>query len=122
MWDERMPEKKGVLRGETSFVNLLPDEFEEVTLRDDVQLVDVRTETEFNEAHIPGAIVLDVLLPHFAVRAQECLDAQKGLAVYCKGGVRSRHAANQLLLMGFKVYNLDGGIEQWVAAGKPLAK
>ena len=38
----------------------------------------------------------------------------KPVAVYCKGGVRSRIAAKQLLAKGFMVYNLQDGYDGWL--------
>ena len=49
------------------------------------------------------------------------LDKKSPVYVYCLAGVRSDKAADALIKKGFtKVVQLDGGIEAWKAASKPL--
>ena len=78
----------------------------------DVIILDVRTEAEYAEAHIPGA----VLLPDSEVgeRAAELLpDKDSVILVYCRSGGRSAGAARKLVGMGYtKVYDF-GGIIDW---------
>lgn len=83
----------------------------------DVVLLDVRTTEEFNEGHLPNALNIDVKQSGFAEKAKAALPADKTVAVYCRSGVRSVIAANQLLNEGFKVVNLKGGIKAWMEAG-----
>ena len=75
-------------------------------------LLDVRTEQEFNEKHIEGAI----LIPHdeVSVRAGEKLPEKDSLIlIYCRSGRRSALAANELIGMGYtNVYDF-GGIIDW---------
>ena len=75
-------------------------------------LLDVRTEEEFSEKHIPGAI----LIPDFeiATRAEaELSDKDALILVYCRSGRRSVDAAKVLVEMGFtNVYDF-GGILDW---------
>jgi rhodanese-related sulfurtransferase len=78
----------------------------------DAILLDVRTEEEFTERHIPGA----VLLPDYEVaeKAAEVLPDKNALIlVYCRTGRRSANAANELIEMGYtNVYDF-GGINDW---------
>lgn len=84
------------------------------TIRDgNVILVDVRTPAEWSEGHIPGAINIDIFSADFSRKAKELLPQEKEVAVYCKGGGRSKKAARRLIKMGYTVYNLKGGITQW---------
>jgi rhodanese-related sulfurtransferase len=80
--------------------------------RDDVVLLDVRTQEEFGEAHIGGA----VLLPYDAIAADSGgLPADKAatVIVYCRSGRRSAIAAETLANLGYtSVYDL-GGIQSW---------
>ncbi|MDD6210339.1 MAG: rhodanese-like domain-containing protein [Bacteroidales bacterium] len=78
-----------------------------------IQLVDVRTPQEYKKKHIRKAVNIDVKADGFAERADSLLDKSRPVAVYCKGGVRSRKAAAQLLEKGFKVYNLEKGYDNW---------
>ena len=87
----------------------------------DVVLLDVRTVEEFNEGHLQNALNIDVKQGDFAEKAKSALPADKTIAVYCRSGVRSVIAANQLAAEGYKVVNLKGGIKAWNEAGMPVA-
>ena len=50
------------------------------------------------------------------------LTKEAPVAVYCKSGRRSRKAANILTELGFNVYNLDKGIEDWKKNKKNIEK
>lgn len=79
--------------------------------KEDVTLLDVRQPGEYEQGHLPGAVLLP--LGELAQRASE-LDADDHIIVYCRSGVRSRSAAQLLKANGFdKVYNLSGGILSW---------
>lgn len=77
-------------------------------------IVDVRTQEEFNQGHLPGAILVtvdEITTPKGQALLPKNLDMP--LIVYCRSGNRSAQAAKQLADMGFKeVYNL-GGITGW---------
>ena len=47
---------------------------------------------------------------------------KKEVAVYCRSGRRSRTAADILVKKGFKVYNLDKGILNWMEEGREIEK
>ena len=79
-----------------------------------MQLVDVRTPEEFQAGHIPGALLIDVKSADFDRLAEEKLKKDIPVAVYCRSGMRSLKAANQLKEKGFKtIYNLKGGFMEW---------
>ena len=101
-----------------NFKNLSADEFERKLQDEDVQLVDVRTVAEYSKGHIPGSLNINVLDDRFTAYAEEVLDTDRPVAVYCKSGSRSRKAARLLTMKGFKVYNLDKGFENWKEIGK----
>ncbi len=75
-------------------------------------ILDVRTEEEYQEKHIPGA----KLIPHdqLAQRAAEELPNQRAvILVYCRTGRRSEAAAKTLVELGYNhVYDF-GGITDW---------
>jgi thioredoxin 1 len=83
-------------------------------------LVDVRTPEEFGMNHIDGAENIDVNAASFATSAAK-LDQTKPVMVYCKSGGRSATATALLKEMGYTVYELEGGILKWQAAGLPLS-
>jgi rhodanese-related sulfurtransferase len=49
------------------------------------------------------------------------LDKSKSYAIYCRSGKRSVDACEVMTEIGFKsIYNLNGGIIEWVEAGKAI--
>ena len=76
-------------------------------------LLDVRSEAEYKEKHIPKATLLP--LPELESKAATVLpDKDAVILVYCRSGVRSRNASNQLVSMEYtKVYDIEGGINGW---------
>lgn len=88
--------------------------------KSDKIILDVRTADEFNEGHIPGAVMIDYYRNDFREQVNK-LDKTKPVFVYCASGVRSSSAAKILAQSGFtQVYNLKGGINAWYRSGKPV--
>ncbi|MDI5898276.1 thioredoxin domain-containing protein [Flavobacterium yafengii] len=88
------------------------------------QILDVRTPEEFTSDHIDNAKNINWLGTTF-VSDVEKLDKSQPVFVYCKSGGRSQKAAEKLNELGFKtIYQLDGGMLKWDAAGfnKPTDK
>lgn len=82
-------------------------------------LIDVREESEWNEVHIPGALLIP--LSQFVTRQEE-IPAGRALIMQCRSGGRSGQAALALRTAGrANVANLAGGITDWEAAGLPVA-
>ena len=75
-------------------------------------ILDVRTQEEFDEKHIPGA----VLIPDYEItnKAEEILNDKKQLIlVYCRSGRRSKLAAEALVELGYTNIKEFGGIIDW---------
>ena len=104
------------------YKNLSSAQFEELIKDTNIQLVDVRTLAEHMEGHIPGSLNINVKDEQFSSCADDLLDKDKEVAVYCRSGRRSRTAADILVKKGFKVYNLDKGILNWIEEGRDIAK
>ncbi len=85
-----------------------------------VQVVDVRTDSEWSEGHIAGAQhVMLGALPEPERLAT--VDRGRPVAVICGGGYRSAIAASLLQRRGFeRVVNILGGMTAWQAAGLPI--
>jgi rhodanese-related sulfurtransferase len=86
----------------------------ELASPNDICVVDVRRQGEWDQGHVEGAILhpLDRL-----PREIESLDRNRPLAVHCKGGYRSMIACSLLEGAGFqRVRNLLGGYDAWAAA------
>ena len=82
-------------------------------------LIDVRTPKEFENYHIPGAKNIDYKNSNFKDEFSK-LDKKVPVLIYCRSGGRSGSATKVLTKMGFTVYNLDKGINEWKASGMPL--
>ena len=79
---------------------------------DDYVILDARTQTEYDEGHIPGAI----LIPHDTVAtAAEDAPPDKGqlILVYCRSGNRSKQASQTLVDLGYTNVVEFGGINSW---------
>ena len=78
----------------------------------DYIILDVRTEEEFNETHIEGA----VLIPDYEIgtKADSILtDKEQLILVYCRSGRRSKIAAEKLVKLGYTNVKEFGGIIDW---------
>ena len=87
-----------------------------------VQLVDVRTSVEYAEGHLSESLNIDVMSPGFSAKAQELLEVNRPVAVYCRSGARSKQAAMLLTRQNFQVVELDAGYLGWVASGRKVAQ
>ena len=79
---------------------------------DEFVLLDARSEEEFSEEHIPGAIVI----PHDEIseRAESKISEKEvPVFVYCRSGRRSKIAAEALSELGYKKIYEFGGINSW---------
>jgi len=80
-------------------------------------LLDVRSEEEFNAAHLPGALNvergrLEWIIPNIIKKTDRII------YVYCQDGRRSAFATERLLEMGYiNTSHIKDGFEGWVKAG-----
>ena len=75
-------------------------------------ILDTREQDEFDEGHIPGAI----LIPYTEIenKAEEMMpDKDKLILVYCRSGRRSKIAAESLSKLGYTNVKEFGGIIDW---------
>ena len=83
-------------------------------------VIDVRTQEEFDAGFIVGARLIDISSPGFTDAIAE-LDRDETYFVYCRSGNRSAAATGAMIDLGFtSVYELDGGIVAWAAAGNDI--
>ena len=85
---------------------------------DQLQLVDVRYDKEWQEGHIEGAVHIPE--DDLGDRLDE-LDRSRPVITVCRAGTRSDDAAEWLRGQGFVAENLDGGMLAWKWAGLPIA-
>ncbi len=75
---------------------------EELMKENEYIIVDVRSEAEYNQAHLVDAINI----PYDELEVNNNLDKDKLILVYCMSGTRSKIAYNTLTELGYDVYDL----------------
>lgn len=92
-----------------------PKDLAELIQKGEIQLVDVRTQGEYNNGAIEGAVLIDFYRNDFLQKVVENFDKKKPIYLYCELGSRSNKAAQLLIQNGFhNVYDLDGGYYKWL--------
>lgn len=76
--------------------------------------VDVRELVEYEEAHVPGAILIP--LGEFGTRLDELPDGP--LLIICRSGARSMKACEIAVAAGREAVNVGGGTLAWIASGR----
>ena len=85
-------------------------------------LLDVRTSKEYAEGHLAGAQQLDYLNPEAFDAGISKFDKSRTYYIYCRSGKRSHGACQKMKKQGFKVYDMEGGILNWIKLGMPIER
>jgi len=86
-----------------------------------VQVLDVRTATEFKTGHLKNALQADWNNKQQFAERVHFVDKDKPVFIYCLAGVRSAAAASWMREQGYtNVVELSGGINAWKKADLPL--
>lgn len=94
--------------------------YDALSANEEAQLVDVREPAEWAETGVPQGAVL-IPLGDLGSRAAAELATDRPVYVICRSGNRSQTGSDLLVGLGFaEVYNVDGGITAWQAAGLPV--
>lgn len=94
---------------------------ERLAADDNALILDVRTEDEWNEGYIPGAVNIDIYKGQGFIYEVDQLDKSRNIYVYCKAGARSQQACAVMAQLGFAAtFNLLGGFSQWQGEVKNL--
>ena len=106
--------------GNEQVPQVFADELKTRLPSNDLVVVDVRNDNEWQEGHIAEAI--HIPLGQLAQRVNE-LAASDNIVVHCQGGSRSAIAASLLQKLGRKnVANLTGGYRRWLEVQSPKLK
>lgn len=100
---------------------LNPTEFEtKIAKASNAVVLDVCTPNEFKQQHLENAVNVNYHADGFSAQLEQ-MDKNKPYFVYCWAGSRSAKAAKVMRGMGFaKVYELEGGISNWMRKDKPV--
>ena len=95
------------------YVNITAEKAKEIMDSEEGYIIlDVRTQEEYDEGHIPGAIVISH--EEIAEKAEGVLtDKNQLILVYCRSGRRSKIAAEALVELGYTNIKEFGGIIDW---------
>ena len=95
------------------YVNITAEEAKQIMDSEEGYIIlDVRTQEEYDQGHIPGAIVISH--EEIAEKAEEVLTEKDQLIlVYCRSGRRSKIAAEALVELGYTNIKEFGGIIDW---------
>lgn len=105
-----------------TYKNVNVEEFDKLRQEKNTVVLDVRTAEEVAKAKIPGSVVIDFNAEDFDKQVAK-LDKSKTYLVHCAAGGRSARACKKMEKLDFvKLYNLEGGMTAWQAAGKPVEK
>ena len=98
---------------EAVYMNITAQEAKELMdTQEGYIILDTRTQEEYDQGHIPGAI----LIPYDEVleKAEGILtDKDQLILVYCRSGRRSKIAADDLVKLGYTNIREFGGIIDW---------
>ncbi len=96
-----------------SYHQITQEEAKEMMAKNDGHIiVDVRRQDEYDEGHIPGA----VLIPNESItdkQPEQLPDLNQVILIYCRSGRRSKEASQKLADMGYTNIYEFGGITTW---------
>ncbi len=98
---------------DTGYTQITAEEAKQIMdTEDNYVILDVRTQEEYDEEHIPGAI----LIPDYEIKERaeaELEDKEQIILVYCRSGNRSKTASAALAEIGYTNIKEFGGIIDW---------
>jgi rhodanese-related sulfurtransferase len=97
-------------------IEMDPREVNRRMTEDDMLLIDVREDYEWEAGHVPGS--RHVQLMQIAEEAA-ALPEKEAIAFICLSGVRSGMVATSFRRAGFEAYNVSGGFAAWFETGLP---
>jgi rhodanese-related sulfurtransferase len=77
-----------------------------------INIIDVRSEQNYNNNHIPGAI--NIPYEKLIVNPGQYLNINAKYFIYCQKGFTSVKVCKILARLGYKVVNIIGGYEEWI--------
>ena len=105
--------KENIIETKNSYEQITANQAKELMEKETGYIIiDARTQEEFDEGHIEGAI----LIPEYEIsqRAEKELpDKDRLILVYCRSGRRSKIASQALVDLGYTNVKEFGGIIDW---------
>ena len=98
---------------ESDYQQISQEEAQEMMDTQDVIILDVREQDEYDSGHIPGAVLLPVGTIDEETAAEVIPEKDSTVLVYCRSGNRSKTASSALAELGYTNIYEFGGINTW---------
>lgn len=98
---------------EDDYQQISQEEAKEMMDTQDVIILDVREQDEYDSGHIPGAVLLPVGTIDEETAAEVIPEKDSTVLVYCRSGNRSKTASSALAELGYSNIYEFGGINTW---------
>lgn len=104
---------------DNSYQQITQEEAKEMMDTQEVIILDVREQNEYDSGHIPGAVLLPVGTIDEDTAAAVIPEKDSTVLVYCRSGNRSKTASSALAELGYTNIYEFGGINTWPYATSP---
>ena len=98
---------------ENDYQQISQEEAKEMMDTQEVIILDVREQDEYDSGHIPGAVLLPVGTIDEETAAEVIPEKDSTVLVYCRSGNRSKTASSALAELGYTNIYEFGGINTW---------
>ena len=102
-----------------SYQQITQEEAKEMMDAQEVIILDVREQDEYDSGHIPGAVLLPVGTIDEDTAAEVIPGKDSTVLVYCRSGNRSKTASAALAELGYTAIYEFGGINTWPYETEP---
>lgn len=96
-----------------TYQQISQEEAKEMMDSQELIILDVREQSEYDSGHIPGAVLLPVGSIDQDTAAAVIPDKDSTVLVYCRSGNRSKTASSALAELGYTAVYEFGGINTW---------
>ena len=98
---------------DSSYEQITQEAAKEMMDTEEVIILDVREQDEYDSGHIPGAVLLPVGTIDEDTAAEVIPEKDSTVLVYCRSGNRSKTASSTLVELGYTNVYEFGGINTW---------
>lgn len=103
----------GGKESDNSYQQITQEEAKEMIDTQEVIILDVREQDEYDSGHIPGAVLLPVGTIDEDTAAAVIPEKDTSVLIYCRSGNRSKTASSTLADLGYTNVYEFGGINSW---------
>ena len=104
---------------DSSYQQISQEEAKDMMDSQDIIILDVREQDEYDSGHIPGAVLLPVGTIDEETAAEVIPEKDSTVLVYCRSGNRSKTASSALVKLGYTNIYEFGGINTWPYETEP---